>query len=157
MASDGQSIGASASASVLPMNIQWWYPLGLPGLISLQAKGFSRVLPSTITQKHQFFGAQPSLRSNSHNMFSDYQFWHEHVEDRWYIDRCESPSLHIIFLHNYHGAQMCWALKLYKLMGDSSSIWIANKLMMGWQIDFILFAWFDLLLVGAWSSPWKII
>ena len=65
-ASGGQSIGASASASVLLMNIQDWFPLGLIGLISLKSKGLSRVFSSTIVQKHQFFGAQPSLWSNSH-------------------------------------------------------------------------------------------
>ena len=64
-ASGGQSIGASASASVLPMNIQGWFPLGLTGLISLQSKGLSRVFSNTTVQKHQFFGAQLSLWSNS--------------------------------------------------------------------------------------------
>ena len=62
--SGGQNIGASASASVLPMNIQCWFPLGLPGLISLQSKGFSRVFSSNTIQKHQFSGAQASLWSN---------------------------------------------------------------------------------------------
>ena len=60
-ASGGQSIGASASASVLPMNIQGWFPLGLTGWISLLFKGFSRVFSSTTVRKHQFFGAQPCL------------------------------------------------------------------------------------------------
>ena len=64
--SDGQSIGVSASASVLPMNIQDWLPLGLTGLISLQSKGLSRVFSNTTAQKHQFLGAQLSLWSNSH-------------------------------------------------------------------------------------------
>ena len=64
--SGGQSIGASASASVLPMNIQGWFPLGLTGLISLQSKGLSRVFSSTTVQKHQFSGSQPSLWSSSH-------------------------------------------------------------------------------------------
>ena len=59
--SGGQSIGASASASVLPMNIQDWFPLGLTGLISLQSKGLSRVFSNTTVQKHQFLGAQLSL------------------------------------------------------------------------------------------------
>ena len=62
----GQSIGVSASASVLPMSIQGWFPLGLTGLISLQSKGFSRVFSSTTIGKHQFFRAQPSSRSTSH-------------------------------------------------------------------------------------------
>ena len=65
-ASDGQSIGASASASVLPVSIQGWFPLGLTGLISLQSKGLSRVFSSITVWKHHFFGAQPSLWSNSH-------------------------------------------------------------------------------------------
>ena len=52
--SGGQSVGASASASVLPMNIQDWFPLGLTGLISLQSKGLSRVFSNTLVQKHQF-------------------------------------------------------------------------------------------------------
>ena len=62
-AAGGQSTGASAS--VLPMNIQGWFPLGLTGLISLLYKGLSRVFSSTTVQKHQSFSAQPSL-SNSH-------------------------------------------------------------------------------------------
>ena len=64
--SGGQSIGASASPSVLPINIQDWFPLGWTGLISLQTKGLSRVFSNTTVQKHQFFGAQLSLWSNSH-------------------------------------------------------------------------------------------
>ena len=65
-ASGGQSIGVSASASILPMNIQDWFPLELTCLISLQSKGLSRVFSNTTVQKHQFFSAQPSLWSNSH-------------------------------------------------------------------------------------------
>ena len=61
--SGGQSIWASDSASVLPMNIQGWFPLGLPSLISLLSKGLSRVFSSTTVRKCQFFSAQPSLRS----------------------------------------------------------------------------------------------
>ena len=61
-----QSIGAWASASVLPMNIQDWLPLVLTGFISLQSKGLSTVYSNTIVQKHQFSGLQPSLWSNSH-------------------------------------------------------------------------------------------
>ena len=60
-ASGGQSIGVSASASVLPMNIQDWFPLGWTGWISLQSKGLSRVLSNTTVQIHQFSGAQLSL------------------------------------------------------------------------------------------------
>ena len=60
-ASGGQSTGVSASASVLPVNIQDWFPLGLSGLISLQSKGLSRVFSNTKVQKQQFFSAQFSL------------------------------------------------------------------------------------------------
>ena len=64
--SGGQSIGVSASASVLPMNIQDWFPLGLTGWISLQSRGLSKVFSNTTIQKHQFFSAQLSLQSSSH-------------------------------------------------------------------------------------------
>ena len=65
-ASGGQSIGVSASASILPMNTQDWSPLGWTGLIPLQSKGLSRVFSSTTVQKHQFFSTQLSSQSNSH-------------------------------------------------------------------------------------------
>ena len=58
--SGGQSIGVSASATVLPMNIQDWFPLGWTDWISLQSKGLSRVFSNTTVQKHQFFSAQLS-------------------------------------------------------------------------------------------------
>ena len=64
--SGGQIIGASASASVLPMNIQSLFPLGLTGLISLPSKAISRVFSNTTIQKPQFFGAQLSLLPKSH-------------------------------------------------------------------------------------------
>ena len=63
--SAGQIIGVSALASVLPMNIQDWFPLGVTGWIS-QSKGISRVFSNTTVQKHQFFNTQPSSQSNSH-------------------------------------------------------------------------------------------
>ena len=63
-ASGGQSIGTSTS--VLSVNIQDWFPLGLTGWISFQSKGLTRVFSSTTVWKHQFFSAQPSLWSNSH-------------------------------------------------------------------------------------------
>ena len=65
-ASGGQVIGASASASVLVVSVQDWFPLELTGFISFQSKGFSRVFSNTTAEKHQFFGAQLSLWSNSH-------------------------------------------------------------------------------------------
>ena len=65
-ASGGQSIGVSASTSVLPMNSQNWSALGWTGWISLQSKGLSRVFSNTTVQKYQFFGSQPSLYCNSY-------------------------------------------------------------------------------------------
>ena len=76
-ASGGQSIGASALASVLPMNIQDWFPLELSGLIFLLSKGLSRVLSNATVKKHQFFGAQLSLWSNSHL----HTYWKNHSFD----------------------------------------------------------------------------
>ena len=61
----GQSIGVSASASVLPKNTQDWSPLGWTGWISLQSKGLSRVFSNTTVEKHQFFGTQPSSQGNA--------------------------------------------------------------------------------------------
>ena len=66
-ASGGQSIGVSASASVLPMNIQDWFPLGWTDLISLKSKGLLRVFFNTTVQKHQFFSAQLSLWFKFHS------------------------------------------------------------------------------------------
>ena len=63
--SGNQSIGVSASASVLPVNIQDWFPLGLTGLISLLSKDLPRVFSNTTVQKHQLFSTQLSLWSNS--------------------------------------------------------------------------------------------
>ena len=76
--SGSQDIGASASATVLPVNIWGWFPLGLPGLISLLSKGLSRVFCSTTVRNHQFFSTQPSLWSNSHIL----DYWKNHSSIR---------------------------------------------------------------------------
>ena len=86
-ASSGQSIGVSASASVLPMNTQDWSSLGWTGWISLQSKGLSRVFSNTIVQKNQFFSAQLSLQSNSSlQSTSIYDHWKNHILDQ--MDLC---------------------------------------------------------------------
>ena len=77
-ASDGQSIGVSASTSVLPMNTQDWSPLAWTGWISLLSKGLSRVFSNTIVQKYQFFCVQLSSQSNSH-IHNDH--WKSHSLD----------------------------------------------------------------------------
>ena len=79
LASGGQSIGVSASASVLPKNTQDWSPLGWTGWISLLSKGLSRVFSSTSVRKHQFFHAQSSLGSI-------HDYWKNHSSD--YMDLC---------------------------------------------------------------------
>ena len=76
-ASSGQSIAASALASVLPMNIQGWFPLVLTSLISLLSKGLSRVFSSTTVWKHLFFSTQLSLWSNPHI----HTYWKNHSFD----------------------------------------------------------------------------
>ena len=82
-AAGGQSIGVSASASVLPINIQHWFPLGWTCWISLQFKGLSRVFSNTTVQKHQFFNAQLSLWSNCYDI---HDYWKIHGFD--YIYPC---------------------------------------------------------------------
>ena len=88
LASGGQSIRASASASVLLTSIQGWFPLGLTGLISLQSRGHLRVFSSTTVQKHQFFGTQRSLWSNF-TAIDDY--WKNYSID--YIDLCQQSNV----------------------------------------------------------------
>ena len=91
--SGGQSIGASAWASILPMSIQGWYPFGLTGLIPVLSKGFSRIFSSTTIQKHQFFGAQPSLWSNSHICILKRTLYkNSHILKRTFILLCEQRA-----------------------------------------------------------------
>ena len=99
-ASDGQSIGTSTS--VLPMNIQDWVPLGLTGLISLQAKGLSKVFFNITVQKHQFFGSQVSIWSNSYN--------HTWPLDKGHKDKENVCSL----LQTQSLAQISWLVMLNK-------------------------------------------
>ena len=100
--SGGQSSGASASASVLPLNIQGWFPLGMTGLIVFQSKGLSRAFSSTTIGKHQFFCTQPSWWSNSHMLVGQWII-------RIYI-------LTILWLHLY--LRFCWDLGIYGLNKD---------------------------------------
>ena len=89
-ASDGQWIGTSGSASVLPMNIQGWFPLVLMGLTSLQSKGPSRVFSNTIVQKHQFFSSQFSLTST---LTSTHDYWKNYSFD--YTDFCCQSNISV--------------------------------------------------------------
>ena len=88
-ASGGQSIGASTSAAVLPINIQSWFHLGLTDFISLQSKGLSRVFSSTTVGKHEFFSTQPSLgpKSPIHSWLLEKPlFWlYGPLSAKWYL------------------------------------------------------------------------
>ena len=84
----GQSIRVLTSATVLTMNSQGWFPLGLTGLISLQSKGLSSVFSSTIICKHEFFGAQPFYGPT---LTSIHDYWKNHSFD--YKDLCQQSSL----------------------------------------------------------------
>ena len=96
-ASGGQSTGVSASASVLPMYIQDWFPLGWTGLISLQSKGLSRVFSNTTVRKHQFFGVPPSLWSNSHIR---HDYWKNHSPDYMiFVGKVMSLLFNTLLLH----------------------------------------------------------
>ena len=86
--SGGQRIGASASASVLPMNIQDWFPLGWTGLISLLFKGLSRVCSRTTIQEHQFFSTQLSYGPT---LTSIHDYWKNHSFD--YTDLCQQSNV----------------------------------------------------------------
>ena len=90
--SGGQSIGALASASVLPVNILCWFPIGLTGLISLLSKGLSRVFSSTIIKKNQFFSAQ--------TLTSIHDYWKKHSFD--YKDFCQQ-MMSLLF------NKLCWS------------------------------------------------
>ena len=83
--SGGQSIGASASASVPPVNIQDWFPLELTSLISLQSKGLSRVFSNTTVHKHRFFSTQPSALKSTRD------YWTNHSFD--YVDLCWQSNI----------------------------------------------------------------
>ena len=85
-ASSGQSVGASASASILAMNIQDWFPLGWTGWISLLSKGLSRVSSNTTVQKHQFFGTHFLY---SPTLTSIYDYWKNHS----YTDLCRQSNV----------------------------------------------------------------
>ena len=95
-ASDGQSFGVSASTSVLSNNTQDRSPLGWNGWISLRSKGLSRVFSNTTVQKYQFFGAQPSLWSNSH-IHVRHDYWKNHSLTRWtFVGKVMSLLLNIL-------------------------------------------------------------
>ena len=104
----GQNFGASASASVLPLNVQGWFPLGLTSLICLPSKELSKVFSSTTVQKHQFFGAQPSLCSN----------FHIHT---WLLEK-QQPWLYGSLLAKWCPWFLIWCLGLSQLFSQGANV-----------------------------------
>ena len=91
-ASGGQSIGASALASVLPMSIQGWFPFGLTGLISLPSKGLSRVFSSSTIQKHQFCLFEPCSIIVTHSVRQKISSWGYWQKEEWITDLWEGSG-----------------------------------------------------------------
>ena len=117
-ASGGQSIGISASASVLSMNIQGWFLLGLTGLISLQSKGLSKAFSNTTICKHWFFGTQPSLWSNSHI--------HTWLLEKPQLElyRPWSAKGHVCFLRtSFPCSEETWSLVIKRMLLDPTPSW----------------------------------
>ena len=107
IASGGQSIGASAAAWVLPMNIQGWFPLGLTGMISLPSKGLSRVFSSTTSQRRWFFCAQPRINMNPHEPIN-----------------LRTPSVALNFpLYPYRPASMPWDTNFFFFLSFDCTAW----------------------------------
>ena len=126
-ASGGQSIGASASASVLPMNIQDWFPLGLTGLISLQSKGPSRVFSNTTVQKHQIVTKRGPLEKGMANHFV-FLPWepHEQYEKASLLLPCKLSSSVQFFLmvHTYINVWclFSWLHTVWQILGSCTSL-----------------------------------
>ena len=110
-ASGGQSIGASASASVLPMNIQGWFLLGLTGLISFLSKRFSGVFSNIIVWKHQFFGSQPSREIEAEN----HKTW-KSAFLRW--SRDHSLGVHVHTVNNFYFFLSCQIISCHPISGS---------------------------------------
>ena len=122
--SGGQSIGVSAS--VLPLNIQGWFPSGLMGLISLMFKGLSRAFSSTTFQKHQFVSAQPSLWSNSHIhtwLLEKLQLWlYGPLSAKWCLYLNTLSSFVIAFLPRSRCLLILWLQSLSAVILESKKI-----------------------------------
>ena len=133
VASGGQSVGALASASVLPMSIQGWFASGLTGLISLLSKGLSRVFLSTTILKYQFFGAQLSLWSNfAHkSLYSQsYGFSSSHVR-MWALDHKRTTIWPSNSTHGYISKQtkdICTPMFIKKERSSSLHIFLPSLL-----------------------------
>ena len=140
----GQSIGLSASASVLPMNIQRWFPLRLTGLIFLLSKGLSRVFSSTIAWKYQFFGAQSSLGSSSHN----------HM---WLQKRLHSLAYTLLYMYVYTHCVIYITYILCYIFANKKKIitkmWIVSE----WQVWVTFIFFFVFFLYFQFSLPWHTI
>ena len=140
--SGGQTIGASASASVFLINIQGWFPLGLTGLISLQSKGFSGVFSSTTIWKHQFFSAQLPLWPNSHVLLS--------VKAEVLIKEWFQRSQPLAFAHTYKMLIfLTWAVWFSLINSNFLKLWLLG---LCYQNSYIYWFLHSLFRVNAFSS-----
>ena len=150
-ASGGQSIGASASASVLPMNTQDWSPLGWTGWISLQSKGLSRVFSSTTVQKHQFFRAQLSLWSDSH-IHTPWHVGKGYIVLQEYVIRIKAATVLYSFLCSCIRVGLLTRLGMV-LGGTSPNFDELLPQMVSW----LLLIWLATLLpFGNQRKPWRL-
>ena len=140
--SGGQTIGASASASVFLINIQGWFPLGLTGLISLQSKGFSGVFSSTTIWKHQFFSAQLPLWPNSHVLLS--------VKAEVLIKEWFQRSQPLAFAHTYKMLIfLTWTVWFSLINSNLLKLWLLG---LCYQNSYIYWFLHSLFRVNAFSS-----
>ena len=128
--SSGQSIGASALASVFPMNIQGWFPLELTSLTSLQSQGLSKVLSNTTIWKHQFFSTQPSYGTtltSVHDCWKIYSFdYKDFVSWGCYIFwPCEDQEY---FLFNIWASLHKWSILYWIRLAVSFMEWLCSIL-----------------------------
>ena len=147
LASGGQSIGGSASASVLSMNIQDWSLLGWTGWISLQSKELSRVLSNTTVQKHQFFSAQPSLVTQMVKSLPA-------MQETWVLSLCQEDPLEKEMAT--HSSIIAWKIPWMEEAG-SYSPWGCKELNRTEQLTLSLSAFFMVQLSHPYMTPGKTI
>ena len=144
-----QVANVGASASVLPMNIHGWFPLGWSGWISLQSPQVSSVFSNTTVRKHQFFGAQPSLWSNSHI----HRWWLEKtiaLTIRTFVSKVMSLLFNMLskFVIAFLSRSKCLLIPLCFL-----PLWWGHLHIWGYWY-FSQKSWFQLVLHPAWHSAW---
>ena len=128
--SGGQSIGASDPSSVLPVNSQSWFPLGLTGLIYMLSKGLSTVFSSTMVRKHQLVGAHPSLWSNSH--ICTWLLENPNLIIQTFVSKVLSPVFNMLprFVIAFHSVSKCL---LISWLQSPSTVILKPRKERGWE------------------------